>query len=328
MGNIGKRERYLLILLGIILGVFLIWFFGIRNLNARYDELVNQRNELQAQLDYYESLKTQNAEAQAQINELKTNISDMEGTFLPYLCSEAIEQYVLKTFEDAGCPYLVSVSASDVIPAQATLPDGSAATDILRAKRIAVQYCTTDGYNIPQYNRSTTVISNGTVDEELLTSYLDQMVWTGADSREGYDEFIDALKVFETVDEDAVKINSVSITAEGGYILLNAEIDFYSASFSQRVSTPDVSAPYVTWNGSTNINTSAGFIGFPFIVEDPNSEWFGYIMTDSQATTGNRPFATYYSAAIFRNEVELNGLAAVLELDNAAAAPADEPVEE
>ena len=330
MGNIGQREKYYLMLLGIVLVVVLIYFFGIRNLGYKHEDLVNQRTQLEEQLAYYEALKTQNAETQAQIDQLKADITAEEGRFLPFICSEAVEQYVLKTFEDAGCPYLVSVTAEDVVPASISLPNGAAASDTLLVKRITVQYCSTDGYNIPEYNRSTTVISNGIIDEEAFNAYLDEMYWHGADSRVGYDEFVNALRVLEGENPDCVKVNSVSISSEGGYILLNATIDFYSVTFHDRVSEPDTSAPYVTWAGETNINTAGGFIGYPFIVEDPNSDWFMIMMTDGEATAGNRPFATYYSNAIFQSEVGANGLASVLDLDGVGGGdiPADEVPEE
>ena len=315
MGNIGKREQYYLMLLGVVVVAVLIYFFGIRNLGAKHDELVNTRAQLEEQLAYYEALKTQNAETQAQIDQLKADIAEEESRFLPYICSESIEQYVLKTFENAGCPYLVRVTTSDEVPPSVSLPNGQAATDSLLDKRVIVQYCTTDGYNIPEYNRSTTVISNGIIDEEAFNAYLDEMYWHGADSRVGYNEFVNALRTLESENPDCIKVNSISITSEGGYILLNAEIDFYSVTFNNRVSEGDTSAPYVTWAGDTNINTAGGFIGYPFIVEDPNSDWFMIMMTDGDATTGQRPFATYYSNAIFIEEVRTSGLENVLELD-------------
>lgn len=326
MGNLGKREQYYLMLLGIVVVVVLIYFFGIRNLGTKYDDLVNERTRLEEQLAYYEALKTQNAETQAQIDQLKTEISNEEERFLPYICSEAIEQYVLKTFENAGCPYLVNVTTSDEVPAVVTLPNGNSATDRLLDKRVTVQYCTTDGYNIPEYNRSTTVISNGVIDEEAFNAYLDEMYWHGADSRVGYSEFISALKTLESENPDCIKVHSISISSEGGYILLNAEIDFYSVTFNNRVSEPDTGAPYVTWAGDTNINTDGGFIGYPFIVEDPNSDWFMIMMTDADATSGSRPFATYYSNAIFQNDVHAQGLESVLDLDGVGGGevPADE----
>lgn len=327
MGNLGDRERYGVMLLGIVVVVFVIYFFGIRSLDGKYDELVTKREELQAQLDYYESLKSQNAATQAQIDELKANIAEVEGTFLPAICSEAIEQYVLKTFEDAGCFYLVSVEAQDVALEAVTLPNGNTATDGLVVKRMVVQYSTTDGFNIPNYNRSTTVITDGVLDEGLWNEYLDQMAWQGADSITGYNEFVAALKTIEAANPECVKINSISIQSEGGYVLMTAEIDFYSATFNERVSEPDMSAPYVTWAGSTNINTTGGFIGYPFIVEDPNSEWFMVLMTDGDAVQGDRPFATYYSNAIFRDAVNAQGLAAVLEA-GAPQTPGGEEVPE
>ncbi|MBP3811110.1 MAG: type II secretion system protein M [Clostridiales bacterium] len=326
MGNIGQREKYYLMLLGIVVVVVLVYFFGIRNLGAKHEDLVAERTRLEEQLAYYEALKTQNAETQAQIDQIREQIADEEARFLPFICSEAIEQYVLKTFEDAGCPYLVSVTATDVAPATVTLPNGSSATDTLLDKRISVQYCTTDGYNIPEYNRSATVISNGVIDEAAFNAYLDEMYWHGADSRVGYTEFLSALATLEEANPDCIKINSISISSEAGYILLNAEIDFFSATFYDRVSEPDTDAPYITWAGATNINTTGGFIGYPFIVEDPNSEWFMIMMTDSDAVEGQRPFATYYSNAIFTDEVNSVGLASVLDLDGVGGGdiPADE----
>ena len=328
MGNIGQREKYYLMLLGIVVVVVLVYFFGIRNLGYKHEDLVNERTRLEEQLAYYEALKTQNAETQAQIDQIRDQIADEEARFLPFICSEAIEQYVLKTFEDAGCPYLVSVTTEDIVPEAVTLPNGNAATDTLLAKRITVQYCTTDGYNIPEYNRSTTVISNGVIDEAAFNAYLDEMYWHGADSRVGYDEFLSALATLEAENPDCIKVNSISITSESGYILLNASIDFYSVTFNDRVSEPNTGDPYVTWAGETNINTDGGFIGYPFIVEDPNSDWFMIMMTDGDATSGVRPFATYYSNAIFRNEVSANGLENVLELDGVGGGEIPEEVPE
>ena len=319
MGNLGKRERYILILLGIAIVVLLIYYFGIRSLNGKYDELVATRSQLQAQLDYYEALKTQNDEALSQINQLKNDISDVEGRFLPYISSEAIEQYVLKTFEDAGCPYLVSVNAEDVAQQTVTLPDGTTASDRLIVKRIVVQYSTTDGYNIAEYNRSTSVVDHAVIDDAAWNAYLDEMYWHGSGSIVGYDEFISALETIEAENPDCIKINRIAITTEGGYTLLNAEIDFYSATFNYRVSEADTGAPYVSWAGATSFDTAGGFVGRPFVIDNPASEWFGVMMSDEEATTGDRAFSTYYSNAIFEQSVQNIGLAATLEIGEAPA---------
>lgn len=325
MGNLGQRERYYLMLLGIVVVVFIIYFFGIRNLGFKYDSLVAERQQLQAQLDYYEALKTQNDATQAQINELKNSIATEEARFLPFICTEALEQYVLSTFEGAGCPYLVSAGISDVAAESVALPDGTISRESLVIKRVSVQYSTTDGFNIPEYNRNISVIHDGVVDEEALNALLEEMYWHGSASITGYNEFWSALEELESVNPDCIKINSVSVSSEGGYMLLSADVDFYSATFSGRVSTPDTSAPYVTWAGVTNIDTAGGFIGHPFVIEDPNSQWFNTMLTDSEALAGNRPFATYYSASIFEQEVNARGLEEVLEIGDQ---PIAEDVEE
>ena len=326
MGNIGKREKYYLMLLGIICLVALIYFFGIRNLGIKYDELVDTRNSLQSQLDYLEALKTQNDATQAQINQLKTDIANVEGMFLPDICAEAMEQYVLKTFENAGCPYLVSATAEDVSPTGVTLPDGSAASDALLVKRITVQYCTTDGFNIAEYNRNNSVIVDGVIDEALWTELQDAMVWQGTAAITGYDQFLAALETIEAANPDCVKIYSIGISSEAGYVLMDASIDFYSATFNNRVSDPDTSAPYVTWSGDTTIATDHGFIGRPFIFDDPNSLWYNIMMVSSDAINGDRPFSTYWSDAIFQDAVNGTNLETVLNLTDAPA-PEGEPVE-
>ncbi len=326
MGNIGKREQYYLMLLGIVLAVGLIYFFGIRNLGFKHDELVAQRAQLQQQIEYYENLKAQNDVIQNQINQLKVDISEVEGSFLPYICSEAIEQYVLKTFEDAGCPYLVSVTCEDVPFTAITLPDGTVASDVILDKRITLQYSTTDGFNIPEYNRNISVVDHGVIDEAMWNELIDSMAWQSTNSIVGYNEFISALKTLESENSDCIKINEISITTQGGFILLNAKIDFFSTTFNQRVSEPSTSAPYITWAGEQNINTEGGYIGHPFVFDRPNSDWYGVIMSDDEALAASRPFATYYSEAIFSRMISERGLEATLGLgDN----PAEEiPAEE
>lgn len=329
MGNLGKREQYYLMLLGIVVVVLVIYFFGIRNLGYKYEDLCNERTQLEEQLAYYEALKTQNDETLAQINQLKTSIAEVEGQFLPLICAESIEQYVLKTFEDAGCVYLVSAQAEDITPAGISLPDGTPSTDNLLIKRITVQYSTTDGFNIPDYNRSNTVVVDGMVDEAAWNAILEEMYWHGSESIVGYDEFLDALETIEAENPDCIKINSIGIQAEGGYILMTASIDFYSATFNYRVSEADTSAPYVTWAGSTNINCDGGIIGRPFIIDDPNSEWFNTLMSNEEATEGERAFSTYYSSNIFEEAVNGSDLLTVLNIDGAAAAqPGDEVPED
>ena len=325
MNNLGAREKYGFMLLGIVVLVFLIYFFGIRSAQANYDYLVNERSQLQATLEYYEQLKTQNADAENEIQLINDNIAAIETQFLPVLNSEAIEQYVLDVFESNGCPYLVSAATEDVVAEQIYLPDGTLADDSILIKRLTVTYSTTDGFNIPQYNLTDfTTSEDGLVNMDLVAELVDtRMYWQGMEGIEGYDEFVAALEQIEAENQDCVKIFSVSAKEEAGYVLMTASIDFYSATFTQRVSQANTNAPYITYAGATNVDTDGGFIGMPFYVDDPNSVWYGVYMTDDDATAGDRPFAAYFSNVIFSDAVDNFGLGATL--DAGEPAPVEEP---
>ncbi|MBO4243160.1 MAG: hypothetical protein J5883_07765 [Clostridiales bacterium] len=318
--NLGAREKYGIAVVILLIALLLVYIFGIRGSQKRNDELKAQRAELQAQLDYYDALKNENEETEAAIQAVEANISAEEKKFIPAIKTESIEQYILGVFESNGCPYLVSVQSEDIEGDKITMPDGSVAADGLVIKRITVKYSTTDGFNIPQYNLQNSVVIDGIPDEDLFNANIDEMYWHGADSITGYPQFITALKEIEDVAPSCVKINKIATEAGGGYLYMIAEIDFFSATFINRVSEPDMTAPYAHWTGATGVATNAGFIGYPFIVEDPDSAWYMVLMSDDDASTTERPFSTYYSAAIFSDAVEQVGLAAVLDLENAGMA--------
>lgn len=317
MNNLGQREKYGFMLLGIVVLVFSIYFFGIRTAQANYGNLVAERTQLQNTLAYYEQLKTQNAEAETEISAINESISEFESQFLPVLNSESIEQYVLDVFESNGCPYLVSASTEDVEAETVYFPDGTASDDAILIRRITVTYSTTDGFNIPQYNRtdfSTSV--DGVIDAELINDLTATMVWQGMDSIVGYDEFVSSLVQIEGENPDCVKLYSVKVEQEAGYVLMTAVIDFYSATFNNRVSSANTSAPYITYAGGT-VDTDGGFIGMPFVVDNPASQWFGVCMNDEDAMSGDRPFAIYFSNVIFRASVDEVGLIPTLNIGNA-----------
>lgn len=315
MNNLGAREKYGFMLLGIVLLVFIIYFFGIRTAQMNYDNLTYQKEELRSTLAYYEQLKTQNADAENEISQINANISELEATLLPELNSEAIEQYVLDVFEQNGCPYLVSASVEDVGSESVKYPDGTIANDSLLVRRITVTYSTTDGFNVAQYNQTDFSVQSADA-ENIANNIMDErMVWQGMYGRLGYDEFIASIEQLETANPNCVKLNSVAVSEEGGYILMTATIDFYSSTFNNRVSTANTSAPYITFAGA-DVDTDGGFIGMPFVVDDSNSGWFSCAMTDTDATAGDRPFAAYFSAAVFRDAVETNGLSDALGIGN------------
>lgn len=315
MGNLGTREKYGMIALVVVVILFFIYLLGIRTLNNDYQNQINTRNELQARIEYLDALKENNDAARREIAQIRDNIIAEEDRFIPKLQTEVLEQYVVKTFEDNGCPYLVELDSIDVTFPVVVMPDGSSSEDNLLCKRISVTFSTTDGFNIPQYNRSNSIIEEGVPNYETFATLVEQMsTRTGAWNEEGaigYDEFINALKEIEAEDPDAIKIAMIGATDDHGHILLSADIDFYSVTFLNRISTNTSNAPYAVWAGDTNIPTDAGFIGMPYVVTDENSGWYNVMIPEIPTTM---PFATYYSPAVFNNLIAQNSLPVVLGL--------------
>ncbi|HAW16003.1 MAG TPA: hypothetical protein DCW41_04790 [Clostridiales bacterium] len=313
--NLGTREKYGIIVVVVLIGLLLLYMFGIRGSESKNVELNDQKAQLEQQLQYYNDLKDENAATRTEIANVEANISAEESKFIPNIKTESIEQYVLKVFEDNGCPFLVAVSSDDIEADKVQMPDGTVAQDTLLIKRITVKYSTTDGFNVPQYNLTNSSIDNGVVDEDIFQENIESMFWKGTQAITGYEQFVESLRQIEAIAPDSVKISRISTESMGGFLYMEADIDFFSASFIDRVSEPDTSAPYTHWTGDTGVATDGGFIGYPFIVDDANSLWLNVLMADEDAGTTERPFATYYSAAIFSELVEQNGLPAVLELD-------------
>lgn len=315
MNSIGTREKRLAAIFGIFLVCVILYVFPIRLLNNSTIELQAQRDALQAQKDYYDALASQNEATRQEIQRIEDDISDVEATFLPMLNTECLQQWTLDVFESNGCPYLAETKTYDVAGPEIMLPDGSYSDDAVVIKCVDVTYSTTDGWNVPSYNGTNSVYSeDGLVDPALIEEQMSDRHYEGMYSRVGYDEFIAALKVIEGTNEDCIKVTNISVEQKSGYLLMSATINFYSATFTNRVSEANTSAPYVSWNGMTGIATDHGFIGKPFFVDDRGSDWYGCIMSDTDASDRERPFAAYYSAATWANLVESQGTLSALGL--------------
>ena len=319
MNNVGSRERRLVLVFGIILICAILYIFPIRMLRNSTVELKAQREALQAQKDYYDALASQNEATRAEIEDIENDIAELEATFLPEINTECIEQWVQSVFEDNGCPYLVKIESADAIVPDIVLPDGTLSEDNIVKKSITVQYSTTDGWNVPAYGSDTaregTIYINGVPDQGAFDANMNERTYTGMYSRVGYDEFLASLEVIEGTNEQCIKVSDIKVESKSGYILMSATIDFYGATFVDRVSEPSTNAPYITWSGMTGIDTSHGFIGKPFYVDDAGSEWYGTIMNDSDASDRERPFAAYYSAQTWANLVEETDTATALGLN-------------
>ncbi|MCR5529016.1 MAG: type II secretion system protein M [Saccharofermentans sp.] len=322
MNNLGSRERNLFIIFGIFLLCVILYVGPIRLLNNSTADLKVEREALQAQKDYYDALAEQNEATRAEIENIEADIAVIEGTFLPNINTECLAQWVLNVFEENNCKWLVKINTEDAAAPDIVLPDGSLAEDNVIIKSVMVEYSTSDGWNVSSYGgddgirENTLYDENGIPQEAVFDSYMTDRTYAGMNSREGYTEFLAALQQIEQQDEDCIKVSRIAVEEESGYILMYATIDFYSATFVDRVSEPDTNAPYVTWSGATDIATDHGFIGMPFFVDDPGSEWFGVIMPSDEATDRTRPFAAYYSVQTWANLVNNSDVATALGLDS------------
>ena len=129
----------------------------------------------------------------------------------------------------------------------------------------------------------------------------------------GYDEFIEALKKIAEENPDCIKIHEVNVVQNAGFLDLNASIDFFGTALANRVSTDDRTDAYTFWQGDKNVDTAGGFIGFPYIVTDENSLWYGIENPDPQCIAFiDRPFAAYWANAAYTLKVSgEEGLSAV-----------------
>ena len=336
MGNLGQREKYGLGLVAILIVAFIIYFAGIRNLQSQKGELEAQRAELQTRVDYLQKywhfVKVMGRsashvalecalETQPNICLISEEIKELEQTFIPKLNTESIEQFVLKTFSDNNCNYLNKIDSSVIIPDSVMLPDGTRSADTLQVLRVEVQYATSDGFNFSQYNMTPDYMR----DPELVLDLIDEQDKGNAPTYPydstlpltDYLNFIAGVKAIEKTGvikdgepSTCVKVNSVTMESEGGYMIITAQIDFYSVILTDRVSEPDLSAPYVTWSGDKpSTIPNSGILGrrFLFTPADGDCDWVDILMVDGDATHQQRPFAAYWSNALFDSLVANKG---------------------
>ncbi len=323
MGNLSAREKAFIYVMGLLIIIVLGYFFGIRTINKKYDQYVAQLDELNARKAYLDQLMLNNAEMDKEISNLETAIGDVELSFLDNIDTECIEQYLLDTFESKGCPYLKSVDAEEIQCNPVLLADGSTSADSLECVRITLKYSTTDGFNVTQYNLNpdTTALATDPTAQETI---LEQAAQIGSQEiidagPQGYAQFISALKAIAAENPDCIKIHEIKAEDQVGFMLLTASVDFYGTNLTDRVSTDTSTEPYTSWNGHKNVDTDAGFIGYPYIVTDENSLWYKCINLDSSVTDLiDRPFAPYWANAAFTKVVsEAGGLSTFFGIDGA-----------
>lgn len=310
MNNLSAREKTGIYVISLLILILLGYVLGIRTLNNKYDQLVGQYNELVARRDYLNQLKANVAQTTEEIERINEAVSKVELSFIDKLENECLMQYVLKTFEDSGIPYMSDIATEDVKCTAITYADGTSSPDALQCTRVNVTYATTDGYIIPQYNLTPDTVSKPAEGEADAKTRAKELIGKmGKDEyaeAKGYDEFLAALTKMSKENPGCIKVTNVTATSKAGFFILTASIDFYGTVLTNRVSVDDSKAAYTYWTGHTNVDTSGGFIGFPYVVKNENSLWYGFVVDTFDVQT-ERPFAAYWANAAFASQVNKKG---------------------
>lgn len=307
MNNLTAREKGFMYVITLLIIVVLGYFFGIRTLNNKYEEYKVELQTLEERKAYLDQLRENNASMASEIEILKSSCSEIELSFIDKLETECIEQYVLKTFETAGCPFLVDISSGEIGMASVTYPDGTTSPDNVVCMQIAVTYTSTDGYTVTQYNRTPDfTLAAPTPAVETISDLSEQMGQGDYAKRKGYDEFIAALKKINAENPSCIKVSGLTASQNDGYMTLTATINFYGTSLKNRISVDDSKAPYTYWCGNTNVDTKGGFIGFPYVCDNEKSLWYGIVAMDLTADS-TKPFAAYWANALFKQQLNEAG---------------------
>ena len=307
MNNLTAREKGFMYVITLLIIVVLSYFFGIRTLNDKYDQYKQQLHALEERKAYLEQIKANNATMEVEIQALKADCEKLELSFIDKVEAECVQQYVLKTFESEGCPFLVKVSTSEVGMSAVTLPDGSASPDGLVCAKVEVSYSSTDGYTVTQYNREPDFTSKAEVPAATtINDLIGQMGKGKYAERHGYEEFISALKKINAENPDCIKVDYIFVGQSNGVLELNATISFYGANLHNRLSVDENKAAYTYWQGNSNVDTSGGFIGFPYVCDYENSLWYGVTNMDFDPSA-YKPFAPYWANAVFSRNYSASG---------------------
>ena len=307
MNNLSAREKTGIYVISLLILILLGYILGIRTLNNKYAVLEQKYNELVKRRDYLNQLKANVAQTTQEIQKLNENISKVELSFIDKLENECLMQYVLKTFEDSGIPYMAEITTEDVKCAQVNYADGTSSPDVLQCTRVNVKYATTDGYIIPQYNTTPDTTSKAEVDPKATAKELiGKMGKDEYAEAKGYDEFLKALDKMSKENTGCIKVTNLTASSANGFFTMTASIDFFGTILTNRVSVDDSKAPYTYWAGHTNVDTSGGFIGFPYVVNNEKSMWNGFVL-DKLDLAAERPFAAYWAGAAFNQQMSNKG---------------------
>ena len=320
MGNLTAREKAFMYAITLLIIIVLGYFFGIRTLNDKYDQYKAELQELKERQAYLDMLRANNENMRTEIDDLNEQCSELEMSFIDKLETEVIQQYVLSTFEKAGCPYLIGITSADIGMATVSYPDGKASPDSLVCMQVVVVYSSTDGYTVTQYNRTPDFTASDEEVEKTLEELLDKFGKDEYAERKGYYEFLNALKKINSDNPQCIKVDTIKVEEGNGAMKLTAAINFYGVVLNNRISVDNRTDPYTSWSGHKNVDTSGGFIGFPYVCDYKDSLWYG-LENHNIEEGADKPFAPYWAVAIFNEQLKQAGdLKTLLDFDAKMAA--------
>lgn len=333
MNNLTTREKAMAFGILLILIIFLVYFFGIRILNDKYDEYKKKLTDLQARKAFLDELKEENAKMEKEIETLEANIEKIELSFIDKLETEVIEQYLLAIFEKNECPFLNKITVSDVPMNPITLPDGTTSDNSVLCRSVEITYATGDGFLPTTYNATPLFRDPDTMkispeiplamiaDLDRLSALRYKLVFKDdyqpteeeqalmVENFQGYSGFLKSLKQIADDNKDCIKVTGIKAESKSGFMTLTATVNFFSANLANRVSTDTSKEAYTYWSGHTNIDTKGGFIGMPYIVLNKDSLWDH--MTILSGEVGgfiDRPYTPWVVNAYFTKKMDKEGI--------------------
>ena len=311
MGNLSTREKVLIYVVILLLLIGIVYVAAVRPLQNAIDDAKATLADRKQTFDYYEELRASNSNTKKAIEEIEGTIKKQEASLLADIDTETIENYVMQVYENAGSPYLSSITSQDIPQDDIYLPDGSIASERLVLKRITVEYATTDGFTIPEYNKKPEWFTLEEFNEELVTDAISHMGDYEVYPVVGREEFINATQEIANTLPTTIKIHKIQLEDSLiGFMWLRAEIDIFATDLgsSRILPSNDPSQVSISWTGNENVDCSGGLIGVPLVNFNESNTFYLYQIAGKKIEEwNNRPYCAYFSNAIMTNIIKVNG---------------------
>ncbi|MCR5617660.1 MAG: type II secretion system protein M [Clostridiales bacterium] len=305
MNNLSTREKVLIYVVILLLIVGIVYVAVLRPLGKAIDSANAELDNRKSRLEYLDALKASNESTKDNISKLEKDIKAKEGSLFAHIDGDVVADYVMRVFESSNCPYLSEIKVEDIPTSDIYLPDGSMAAEKLVLKRVYVEYATTDGFTIPEFNKKPAWYTGGTeLEKDLITDAVAHMGDPAYYQITGYTQFIDGLKTIANNDtyKNCIKVHSVTVEdSTTGFLYLRAEIDCYGTDLgsSRILAVKEKEQVKIEWDGDENVDCSGGMIGVPlFNFNEKNSFYMYQIAGDGIEEFSNRPYCSYFSNAM------------------------------